>query len=623
MLLAIHPIHTEAVAGLVGRADALAGLFFVGGLLVYDTGCRDGVSVPIQSASMVATGALAVAAMLCKETGVTMLGVCGVMDAGRVLLAPEGELQWSRLLQEAGFISRASSLFGMLCVILYVRVVLVGSHKQGFQWYDNPLAFEPHLLTRILSQLHLYTLNTKLMLFPNTLCCDYTVNAIPHVRSIMDSRNLLSCGWVFSFGSMIRMATHPRTRGAVRARLAVCLSMVAFPFLPASNIFFPVGFVLAERVLYIPSMGMCLLTAMGLDALQKAQGRKWLLVARGMCFAVLIALSARTLSRNGDWRNEETLFGSGMRAYPTNARMQYNYGLKIHHQTGDGKGPAAALKHYRLAVAAQPNHAEANIALGRHLMVPPGSGEPNARLQARKYFQEALHARPSFADANLHLALVLDEPREVVKHSKMALITKPDYPEAHFQIAHKYHDSQPQEALKHYEAAIQAKPVYPIAALGLGQLLHQLAATDTSQKSRLTQAKQMYKEAADGASAEGDRGVLAEAYVNMAALLGKDQEAESRRLLTAALKAKPDYAFAYNKLGMLASDPREARALFQTGVQLQPRQAEGYFLLGLNFHTGTPPDTKKAAQLYREALRHEPSFEAARNNLAVISGQRL
>lgn len=45
------------------------------------------------------------------------------------------------------------------------------------------------------------------------------------------------------------------------------LALLVFPFLPASNLFFPVGFVLAERILYIPSMGFCLLVALGISKL--------------------------------------------------------------------------------------------------------------------------------------------------------------------------------------------------------------------------------------------------------------------------------------------------------------------------------------------------------------------
>jgi protein O-mannosyl-transferase len=41
------------------------------------------------------------------------------------------------------------------------------------------------------------------------------------------------------------------------------LAFMVLPFLPASNLFFPVGFVVAERVLYMPSMGFCILVGFG------------------------------------------------------------------------------------------------------------------------------------------------------------------------------------------------------------------------------------------------------------------------------------------------------------------------------------------------------------------------
>lgn len=37
------------------------------------------------------------------------------------------------------------------------------------------------------------------------------------------------------------------------------LALLIFPFIPASNLFFPVGFVVAERVLYLPSAGFIVL----------------------------------------------------------------------------------------------------------------------------------------------------------------------------------------------------------------------------------------------------------------------------------------------------------------------------------------------------------------------------
>lgn len=47
------------------------------------------------------------------------------------------------------------------------------------------------------------------------------------------------------------------------------LALTVLPFLPATNLFFYVGFVVAERILYIPSMGFCLLVAELLHQLHK------------------------------------------------------------------------------------------------------------------------------------------------------------------------------------------------------------------------------------------------------------------------------------------------------------------------------------------------------------------
>lgn len=50
--------------------------------------------------------------------------------------------------------------------------------------------------------------------------------------------------------------------------------MVVVPFLPASNVFIRVGFVIAERVLYLPSAGYCLLVALGVVSTARHL-RKW------------------------------------------------------------------------------------------------------------------------------------------------------------------------------------------------------------------------------------------------------------------------------------------------------------------------------------------------------------
>lgn len=49
------------------------------------------------------------------------------------------------------------------------------------------------------------------------------------------------------------------------------LAMLVIPYLPACNVVIRVGFVIAERVLYLPSSGWCLLFAIGLSIIKKHQ----------------------------------------------------------------------------------------------------------------------------------------------------------------------------------------------------------------------------------------------------------------------------------------------------------------------------------------------------------------
>ena len=77
ILFAIHPIHTEAVAGIVGRADVLCAAFFLLSLLTFVKYCE---LLTIQSSHrhlwIVLTFTLITASTLSKELGITSLGVC-------------------------------------------------------------------------------------------------------------------------------------------------------------------------------------------------------------------------------------------------------------------------------------------------------------------------------------------------------------------------------------------------------------------------------------------------------------------------------------------------------------------------------------------------------------------
>ena len=85
------------------------------------------------------------------------------------------------------------------------------------------------------------------------------------------------------------------------------LAIMVISFLPASNLFVYVGFVIAERILYVPSVGFCLLVAVGFNRIWDAVPRFRPIFS----IAILILVSLftfKTITRNMDWQNEESLY---------------------------------------------------------------------------------------------------------------------------------------------------------------------------------------------------------------------------------------------------------------------------------------------------------------------------
>lgn len=80
LLFASHPIHTEAVAGIVGRADIGACLFFLLSLMCYVKHCSTRRSSARTWGWILGAGLCAGCSMLWKEQGVTVLAISAVYD---------------------------------------------------------------------------------------------------------------------------------------------------------------------------------------------------------------------------------------------------------------------------------------------------------------------------------------------------------------------------------------------------------------------------------------------------------------------------------------------------------------------------------------------------------------
>lgn len=134
--------------------------------------------------------------------------------------------------------------------------------------------------------------------------------------------------------------------------------MMILPFLPASNLFFPVGFVIAERVLYAPSMGFCMLIGYGWSILRERNNKR---LSTFFILTILGTHSMKTFVRNYDWIDEYSIFMSGLRMNDRNAKLFNNVGHALENQ-GRFK---EALDYFNMAVQVQGDDIGAHINVGR------------------------------------------------------------------------------------------------------------------------------------------------------------------------------------------------------------------------------------------------------------------
>lgn len=228
--------------------------------------------------------------------------------------------------------------------------------------HDNPAVN----LSSPYRQLHwsyLSFVNSWLLLNPTFLCADWTMGTVPLITSISDPRNLataatlVSVTWLGLYGILGQEKTRKAT--------ILSLSLIVFPYIPASNLFFPVGFVVAERILYTPSMGFCMLISLGAWLLLKSS-KLYGTLAVVTKFGLVLLVSthiAKTLLRNRDWHSDVTLFSSAVHTNPNNGKVYNNLGAE-YEKMGDF---SYAETLFRTAARVQPDDIGAFINLGRVL----------------------------------------------------------------------------------------------------------------------------------------------------------------------------------------------------------------------------------------------------------------
>ncbi len=293
-LWAVHPVLTESVTNIIGRADLLAAFGVLSALWMYrmsreSAGAR---SIACLIGVMIATAI----GIFSKESAIAVLGVIVLW-----------EIAWWKGRKQLrgvayGFLAAA------LPIILFLierTLVLARSTVPVFLYVDNPLLgsgfFGARLTAIKILANYLWT-----FVWPAKLSWNYYYSEIPIARGTLQDW----IAWI-----VIAAAIFGACIAFRRNRTIFFFAAFAFvALIPVSNLLILIGSIMADRFLYLPAIGLAACVVIAVYAL--GDRLKIRALAPILLGILIVALGVRTLARNLDWQDNSTLLEAGIRDTP-------------------------------------------------------------------------------------------------------------------------------------------------------------------------------------------------------------------------------------------------------------------------------------------------------------------
>ncbi|NBG65977.1 tetratricopeptide repeat protein [Acidiluteibacter ferrifornacis] len=382
LLFAAHPIHTEVVANIKSRDELFASLF-----LLWSTNQWLNYLDLKKNTYLFGAITLYILALFSKESAITYFA------AIPTFLWLKKDISIKQLMLPAGIMLALSAAFyGWHSHIISSMPNPVSEGLSDL--LNNAAAHTQSLSERYGTAFYLQILYLQKLVFPNVLLHDYSYNLIPVV-------SLSSWQGVIGLLFFVFLVVFGIIGFFKKNKIATLVIFYLLSIAVVSQLFITIGALFAERFLFVPSIAFCVIIAILLQ--QLFQFKKYLSFL--LFIPVLALLSAKTIARNSDWKNNSTLYAADIQNGIKSARINYNYGSVLTQQANEVKDKTTK----------------------QHLYS-----------QSTKYLQNAVEIYPQYWDAynNLALAYKYNGQFELSEKVFLLLLKKdPSYNKAYFNLA--------------------------------------------------------------------------------------------------------------------------------------------------------------------------------------------
>lgn len=317
LVFAAHPVHTEAVSWIVGRAEVLAGLFCFLGLIGWARFRKTD-----QWRYLILTCVAYFLALGAKEIAAPLPAVLFLGEALGLFGSSNSHVSNSSLSSWTGRLRPLLRYFLILAAVfalyLSLRIAVLGQ----FGIDQRSIGFAgDSAQTRWASTLFGIGHYIRLCLFPTQLRIDYMGMKL---GNLFDWRVILSFGVLCVLGFMIFRF------GRRVPRITFWLGWFALFLLPISNLVVQIGVFLAERFLFLPSAAACAIFGAGFVYGLSDQRQRWIRGLTGLGLIVLLCtFSFMTIVRNRDWQDPERFWRTALAQPPVSQKTHHSLGALL------------------------------------------------------------------------------------------------------------------------------------------------------------------------------------------------------------------------------------------------------------------------------------------------------
>jgi hypothetical protein len=323
-LFAVHPVHVEAVANVVGQSELWVAVALLGSTALY---LRDRMEGPLRPSTALWILLLYAVACFAKEHGIVLPAIIVVAE---LTVVSDNALPLERARRLRPF------YLGLLAValgFLAARGMVLADHSLGGFAPFTPFAVL-HIspVDRVLTAVGVVPEWLRLFFWPARLSSDYG----PPEVDIAQGLNLVQLPGFLLLIAIVAAAFLLRRRQPV---MSFGIAFTCLALLPSSNFLLPAGIVVAERTMFLASAGAMLFVGALAVAVREqlratpASIRAWRFGAPVTCAALLGLGGMRSWNRTRVWHDNETLFRQSIVDSPRSYRAYFLLGSwDVHHQ---------------------------------------------------------------------------------------------------------------------------------------------------------------------------------------------------------------------------------------------------------------------------------------------------